>query len=459
MALSDMKCILVDPPMMAVNISKQGDAKELWEQTVAYPPIGLAYLASVLRENGVNVKIIDAKSLNMSHKEVAESVQEEMPDIVGVTVFTLNLRSALNLCREIKTLCPSTNIALGGPHIHPQHQEVIKEDSVDFCVRGEGEITLLELVNALSNGGDLERIKGITFKKGDETVTTPERPFIKDLDTLPFPARDLLPNHLYAGFEGSFTLMTASRGCPFKCHFCAVPQFWPIHRRRSVANVLDELEHVSKVHNINYVRFTDEVFLLNKRWVVELCQGMVKRGLNERIRWSCDGRADVVSQDVLQEMKRANCSIIAYGIEFGNQRILDFSGKGTKIAQIHKAIEMTKEAGISTHGLFMIGYPTETKETIEDTIALIRNLDTSSADFAIVTPFPGTRLYDYCKENNLLRTDDWEEYNYHHPEKGIIRLDGITDDELLGLYEKASREFYFRHVSDRVKEEFARMFD
>jgi len=153
-----------------------------------------------------------------------------------------------------------------------------------------------------------------------------------------------------------------------------------------------------------------------------------------------------VSEEMLAEMRRANCQLIFYGIEFGNQRILDFSGKGTTLAQIRSAVSITRKAGISPVGNFMLGYPTETRETIEDTIALARSLDIDHPSFSIVTPFPGTQLYDYCKENDLLRTDNWEEYNYIHPRKGVIKLRGMSNEELIDLYERARSEFYYRQI-------------
>ena len=330
-----VKCILIDPPIEIANVSKRKGVKELKEETIRYPPIGLAYIAAVLRERGIPVGIIDAKSPRISPEEIAKTVEKEEPELVGVTFFTSNLRGALNTCREIKKRCPATKIVAGGPHIHPLHGEVIKEESIDFCVRGEGELTMLELTEAISNGGekDLKKVRGLTFKEGNDIIVTPDRPFIRNLDTLPFPARDLLPD-VYKGTIGSdlsevvnWTVMAASRGCPFKCHFCQVPQFWHTHRRRTVENVLNEMEHVYEAYKIRFVRFTDEVFLLNKKWVIDFCSGMVERGLNERIRWFCDGRVDIVSKKVLEALKEANCSFIAYGIEFGNQRILDFSGK------------------------------------------------------------------------------------------------------------------------------------
>ena len=454
-----MKCILIDPPHRVVNLSKKRGFKEAVEQSAIYPPIGLAYIAAVLLENGIDVEIIDAKSLNLSIREVVETVRNGNPDFVGVTIFTTQYSNALSMCREIKRGCPDTRLVVGGPHINPEHREVIKNDFIDFCVRGEGEVTMLELIKAVSSGSDLKEVSGITFKDGNNIAVNPGRPFIKDLDTLPFPARDLLPNHLYK-LEGNeaFTVMTATRGCPFRCNFCSVPQFWPYQRRRSVENILDELEHVYKEYRVSIVRFTGEVFTLNKKWVIRLCKGMIDRGL-DKIKWSCDSRVDTISEEMFKAMKKGNCQAIFYGIEFGNQRILDFAGKGTTIAQIRKAVEMSKKVGFFTHSNFMVGYPTETKETIEDTITLARTVGVDAATFTVVTPFPGTKLYDYCKENNLLRTTNWDEYNYNQPEKGIIKLRNISDEELMKFYEKAHREFFFRHVRDGVRRELFDLLD
>ena len=205
------------------------------------------------------------------------------------------------------------------------------------------------------------------------------------------------------------------------------------------------------------MRFTDETLPLNKKWTTELCRGMVERGLNEKIAWSCDSRVDTINEDILEEMAKANCQVIFYGIEFGNQRILDFAGKGTTVAQIYEAIEMTRKTGITPTGNFMIGYPTETRETIEDTIALAVGLDLDFASISIVTPFPGTELYDYCRENDLLRTNNWEEYSYFHPGEGIIKLNGLTSGELVSLYQKAYFELNYRHVSDDLKKELAQI--
>lgn len=458
--MSKFKCILIDPPSLEVNISGEQGLKETKEHLACAPPIGLAYIAAVLRENDIDVKIIDAKSLNMTHEETCAAVLIEKPDLAGITIFTSQLRSALLTAREIKKNLPSCKIVVGGPHVHPQHEELLrKQSSIDFCVRREGEITMMELAKALSDGGDFRDILGLTFRDIDNNViVNPDRPFIEDLDTLPFPARDLLPNYVYRGTIGfgeraKFTYISASRGCPFKCDFCSVNRFWPEPRRRSVKNVIAEMEETYQRHSIGYMRFTDEIFTLDKQWVSEFCQRMIDTGLNREITWSCDSRVTTVNEELLKEMAQANCRTIFYGIEFGNQKILDDCGKRIKVEQIYEAVDLSKKVGIYPTGNFMIGYPTETRQTIEDTMNLALKLNLDFCSFSIVTPFPGCKLFDYCKDEGLLKTEDWEQYNYFHPGQSVIRLPNIDEDELMELYRRAQFEYYYRDMKEELTQE------
>ena len=238
------------------------------------------------------------------------------------------------------------------------------------------------------------------------------------------------------------------------CQFCAAPTIWGrLQRRRSVVNVLDELEEIYNKFGVRYIRFVDDLLVVNKKWAIELCRGMIKRGLND-LSWACDGRVGVMSEELLEELKKANCKVIFYGIEFGNQRILDLSKKGINVTQVKETIEMTLKAEISSYGYFMMGYPTETVETVEDTINLATELGLEygmdNAGFSIVTPFPGTELYKYCQRNNMLKSTDWNRYSYQRGES-IIKLENIADKELQALYEKALYEFKFKEKLRQFK--------
>jgi radical SAM superfamily enzyme YgiQ (UPF0313 family) len=213
-----------------------------------------------------------------------------------------------------------------------------------------------------------------------------------------------------------------------------------------VEDVLDELEEIYKKFDVRYVRFVDDLLIVDKKWTINLCRGIIERGLTDFI-WACDGRVGLMSEELLDEMKNAGCLVIFYGIEFGNQRILDFCNKGFTIKQVRETIDMTARVGISSYGYFMMGYPTETIETIEDTINLATDLALNqgmdSAGFSIVTPFSGTPLFEYCRMNDMLKTTDWDQYSYQL-KKGVIKLRDVSDEELNELYERAISGFQFK---------------
>ncbi len=445
-----MKCLLIDPPDELFAGSCGGDQEIATEMHEAYPPLGLLYIAAALRAHGVDSGIVESRALRLSSDDVLAEVERERPEVVGITAITARIHSAVRIAAAVKRLDPETTVILGGPHVHFEHRAVIEHDAVDFCVRGEGELTAVELLRALRDGTNPADVAGITFRRDGQVHVTPDRPFVQDLDTLPLPARDLLRHPAYTGsWTGGvpFSPVLASRGCPYCCAFCDAPAIWGRRqRRRSVDDVLDELEQIRNNLGVTYVRFLDDLLLANRRWAMALCEGMVRRGLQD-LAWACDGRVGLMSEELLAAMSQANCRVVFYGIEFGNQRILDLCKKGFTTEQVRRTVEMTAKSGISSYGYFMMGYPTETVETVEDTINFAKELaidhGLDSAGFSIVTPFPGTPLYDYCKEHNLLRTSDWRYYSYQL-KQGVIKLEHITDTQLRELYERAGLEFQFR---------------
>jgi len=449
--MKKIKCVLIDPPDSSPYLNQEQDVSKTTQMHEVYPPLGLLHISAVLEENGIDVRLIEARARGLSHEEVNQEVRKEIPDFVGITTITARIDSALYLAAFVKEINPDIKVILGGPHVHFEHKVVINDPSVDICVRGEGEITTLELIETILKGGNLRDVKGITFKdEKNEIIVNPSRPFVSDLDTLPFPARRLLENSVYKGSwtEGkTFSPMLATRGCPYFCQFCDAPAIWGrVHRRRSVENVLDELEQIYNEFGVRYIRFVDDLLVVDKKWAIELCRGILERGMDE-LSWACDGRVGIMSVELLEELKKANCKVIFYGIEFGNQRILDLCKKGFTIEQVKETIEMTCKVGISSYGYFMMGYPTETAETVADTIKLAvelaLNYGMDNAGFSIVTPFPGTGLYESCKKDNMLKSTDWSQYSYQLG-KGVIKLEHITDEELAVLYERALYEFQYR---------------
>jgi len=435
------KVLLLVPPVKKSETSEG----ELINVGV-FPPLGLAYIASSLKKNHkINIKIIDALAENLSEEALLKKVSEFSPSIIGITVLTQQIEMALSFSKKVKCQKLCKFIVLGGPHVHFEHENLIKDSNVDVCVRGEGEITFSELVDALMEGTDLSQIKGITYKeKNGGCKINEDRPFMKNLEQIPFPDRGLLNNNLYKapislGGEKAFTSILATRGCPFKCHFCSLSKMWKsMQRRRSVENVLDEIGELYEKSKIVAFSFVDDLLVADKKWAMELCRGLCERGLNKKIIWDCCGRIKLMTPELLKEMKKAGCRCVIYGIEFGSQRMLDFINKRITIEDIHKTISMTNKVGIPIKGLFMMGYPTETKETLQDTLNLAKSLRMDFFTVSIVSPYPGTELYNYCVERNMLVEYNW--IDIMQIRHSAIKLEHLTLEEVIEYINRLMRE-------------------
>lgn len=417
-------------------------------------PLGLLYVAGVLDSNGHQVRIYDAYSFGNTLGEIKREVFDFDPDVVGITSMTILAKDAYLIARTVKEINDAITVVMGGPHVSALPEEALRTGCVDVAVIGEGEHTMLEICEGEGRG--FAWIKGVAYRCGERIVRTPARVKTEALDSIPFPAYHLLPSMdsynppPHWGKRGGFASMLTCRGCPYDCTFCSVTRDWGRkYRFRSAGNVLDELEMLHDGYGVRYVSFRDSVFTLHKRRVIEICRGMIERRI--RIVWNCNGRVNEVDPEMLSWMKRAGCKAIQYGIESGNEEILS-RFKGLEKDTIRRAIGMTSRAGIEAHGYFMFGLPGETKETMHDTIEFAKSLDLHSAGFTSVTPFPGSALWDYCIENNLILTTDWGEYDL----KGLppARHANLTSAEILDAQKAAFRQFYlrpkviFRHLKD-----------
>jgi radical SAM superfamily enzyme YgiQ (UPF0313 family) len=439
-----MKVILVNPP------APQVESCSLLGITV--PPLGLAYLAAVLEKSGHLVKIIDAPVLKASLPQIERELERSQPDIIGVTSTTPTIYEALSVIRIAKKTCPNAVTVLGGPHASFLAVETLKEcRELDVVCKGEGEKTMLELAHAVEQKESLSNVKGIVLRSGESIIETAPQPWIKDLDSLPFPARHLLPMDKYTilGKKSTIGNIISSRGCPFHCTFCESSLlFGRVFRARSPKNVVDEMEQLINQYRPKTIEFSDDLFTLNMKRTETICDEIKRRGLD--ISWACSSRVDTVSRSLLRKMKRAGCILIYYGVESGSQRVLNLMKKHIKIEQIVRAIKWTKEAGIETLASFIIGFPGETRKDIEETIAFAKSLDVDYAQFSFATPYPGTELYRMAKEKGLLLTEDWSQYTAGKP---IIAVDSSTKDDLTKLLRKAYQKFYLspklllRHLS------------
>jgi anaerobic magnesium-protoporphyrin IX monomethyl ester cyclase len=421
---------------------------------ITVPPLGLASLAAVLEENGHSVRIIDASALGASLSWVQHEIRKEQPNIVGVTSTTPTIQEALAIVEAAKDGCPSAITIVGGPHVTFLPVETLRECSqLDVVCVGEGERTILELTQAIEHKASLSKVRGIVYRSGDHIIKTPPQPLIDDLDSLPFPARHLLPMDRYTilGKKAIIGHLMTSRGCPFNCTFCASSLlFGKRFRGRSPKNVVDEIEQVVSEYDPESIEFSDDEFTLDRKRVGGICDEIRRRGLS--IIWACSSRVDVISRELLQKMRAAGCFFIYYGVESGSQRILNLMRKGITMEQVIDAIRWTKEVGIETLASYIIGFPDETEEDIGKTIALAKKLDTDYAQFSLATPYPGTELYSSAKEKGLLLTEDWSQYTAGKP---IILNNDCSKEDLMRLLAKAYKSFYLsprillRHLRKR----------
>jgi len=425
-----MKICLMSPPYNSAVKSVVG---------VSSPPLGLAYLASVLRDEH-EVKIIDSSILNYNMENVKRELRDFYPDIVGITSVTPSIPQAYHVAKMAKEVRDNCTVLIGGPHVTFLPHQTLKEcEYIDIVVKGEGEETVQELTKAIESD-ELEKVGGITFRKGSQIISNEPRPFIKDIDKIPFPSRDLLPMDKYQFYGKNYTAMLTSRGCPFGCSFCASSRLFGGHwRGRSPENVLEEIETVYEDYKLRNIEFVDDTFTLDMNRAEKICNGIMDHGWD--ISWGASSRVDTIRKSLIEKMRRAGCWVLFLGIESGCQKILDAVGKRITIEQARKAIKIVKDAEIQVLGSFIVGFPSDTAETIKETIKFAKSLNLDYAEFSILTPYPGTPIYDYAKENNLLLTENWSKYTAIEP---IIKIDGASEKQLKTLFQKAYINFYLR---------------
>jgi radical SAM superfamily enzyme YgiQ (UPF0313 family) len=426
-----MKICLISPPYNSAVKSVVG---------VSSPPLGLAYIASVLRQSH-EVKIIDSNILNYTIGDVEEELRSFNPDVVGITSVTPSIYEAYKVAETAKKVREDCKVVLGGPHATFMPRQSMEEcEYIDIIVRGEGEETTGELIENIEKGAPLNEVKGITFREKNEIIDTEPRPFIKNIDNIPFPSRDLLPMHLYKFNGVKYTTMLTSRGCPFKCSFCSSSRlFGGYWRGRSPENVLEEMKTVYEEYGIRNIEFMDDTFTLNQERAEKICDEIIKQGWD--ISWGASSRVDTLSKRLVEKMKKAGCWILFLGIESGSQKILDAIGKRITLEQVKKAVKILKDAGIQVLGSFIIGFLQDTKETIKETIKFAKSLNLDYAEFSILTPYPGTPIFDYAKKNNMLLTENWSKYTAIEP---IVKIEGASEKEIKTLFQKSYITFYLR---------------
>lgn len=410
-------------------------------QHPGFPPLGLAYMAAALEQNGFEVKIFDCPVCKTNHEKLRFELASFQPKIVGVTSMTPTIVSALKSARVAREVCPNSKVVVGGPHATFMDKETLAEEpAVDIVVRGEGEETILQLAN-LNNEKGLEDVMGITFRKNGEIIRTADRRFIQNLDSLPRPAYHLVPVDRYRIAGKKMMPIMTSRGCPFQCSFCVASQmFGARFRGRSPKNVLDELEWLRDEHGAEGLSFHDDTLAFDRERITEICDGITERKIV--LPWGCGTRADTVTKEVLAKMRKAHCNEICFGVESGCQRIRDSLKKRVSTEQCENAIKWAKGEGIFVTMSVILGYPSETRETLKETLDLVHKAEPDDVWLCMATPYPGTELRTLVEKLGWRMLDDWRLYNTMNP---------IFEDPNLPAAEisKMRRGFYDKFYSLR----------
>lgn len=409
--MSKIKVAIVNPSLTR----EQKLGKSAKYTSAELPPLGLCYLAAVLRENDFEVKIVDAPGQFMSIEETIKEVLEFKAQYVCLAATIISIFPAADFANELARKS-GAKVILGGPHVTAVPEETMERfPEFKIAIIGEAEITLPEVLTVLENGGDLKDVDGLIFRSDGKLIKTRPRKLIDNLDDLPLPAYDLIPNlaEKYRPSKLTYhrlpsTSIITSRGCPHQCTFCDRSVFGNKWRFHSAEYILKVITWLHKDFGIVDFFFMDDHFTVNKERVMKVCNAIIDSKLD--ITWAVIGRVDYVDAEMLKLMKKAGCKQVSYGLESGSQVILDFLKKGVTLEKIRWGVKLTKEIGIEVKGLFMVGTPKETKETLDETMNFIKELKLDFVNVGAFTPIPGAEIYEDAKKYGDFEAD-WRKMN------------------------------------------------
>jgi radical SAM superfamily enzyme YgiQ (UPF0313 family) len=413
-----------------------------------FPPLGICSLAAVLEEADHDIQLVDLAVLTWDYEWLKKKIQSFNPEILGISALTASFPRTLLIARYLKEEFPDIPIVLGGIHPTFTDEKTLSEnDCIDIIVRREGEITFLELLTAMQKGESFKSIDGLTFWDDGRIVRTPDRPFIRDLDSLPIPAYHLLETiDIYNEVQSQ--LVVSSRGCPNHCIFCSTSAYWGhFWRGMSPHRVLEEMDILVYEYNAKRIVFGDDLFTLNKKRVHQICDGLEERG--NYVEWLCSVRADSIDLELLKHMKRARCVGVFIGVESGRQESLDKMMKRTTVETNLQAVQMCREANLETTTSFVLGLPWETEDNIKETIDFaVNRLGSSEVIWSLLHPDVGSRIYNNLEDYGIQFVDSNLEHCMGNA-PSVISTPYLSADRLSELWVEAA--IMLDHAEEKEK--------
>ncbi|CDE43679.1 short-chain dehydrogenase/reductase SDR family protein [Clostridium sp. CAG:768] len=430
------RILLIYPPSPVLN--REDRCQQPTKDLIVIPPLpptDLMYLAAVAEKAGLEAKINDYSQ----NGDYEADLKEFNPDYLVVNIATPTLEHDLDAVKKAKEICPNVITIAKGAAFLTLAERIIKEhNELDFGILGEAENTLKEILEDKPKA----EILGLYYKENDEVKFTGNRPFIEDLDSLPFPARHLVDNNIYRRPDNNKVQATikVSRGCPFHCFFClATPVSGAKVRRRSPENIVAEIKECVEKYNIKNFLFWSDIFNIDKEWTMKLCQTIIDSGL--KITWSANTRADTADLEMAEMMYKSGCRLVSIGVESGSQYMLEKMGKKITLNDVRRTVKVFKKAKIRIYNYFVIGLPWETEETVEETIKFAIELNSDFISFYTATPLPGSRFYDYALEHNLFDKETSFENAYYYP---AVNTHNLSRERVFELHKSAIKRFYLR---------------
>lgn len=404
-------------------------------------PLGIAYLGAVAENAGHEVSVIDCQAEKLTYETFRSRIAQIPSDVIGVTATTLLYKSAMQLINIAKQVQPQAVTMLGGSHGTFWDENALNEHpSLDVVVRKEGEQTFIELLSKLQTKTSFNNVLGITFRSEGKIIRTPDRPFLEDLDSLPFPAHHLLPLDSLKRMGKILFPLISSRGCVYWCDFCStVRMFGRGYRMRSPKNVVDEMQLVHDKYGVSQVTFYDDAFTVNRDRVVKICKELHARKLD--MTWDCGTRVDMVDRELLKTMHDAGCFAVWLGVESGSEAILGAMNKRIKLDQTRLAYKTAHDVGLMTIANVVLGFPGETEQTAWETIRFVKELNPDDVGFYVATPYPGTPMYEQVMKNGWLRVTDFDRYDTAGP---TFETPWLSMEKLAEIRYKAYQQFYLR---------------